>query len=91
MRKNKKISNYTPVSKKEFDSLAATVNNHATVLNEHKGVINNNAMYLENVAGLFFAYVTLQTAYSLVDAFVTRKQEDRFESRIKALEEKVGK
>ncbi|HAU88022.1 MAG TPA: hypothetical protein DCW90_21870 [Lachnospiraceae bacterium] len=93
--KNYKVSRnfdtYKPVSRKEFDSLRETVNQHSYALEEHKSVINHNAVLLNDTIGTFLMFTTMTTGYLLIDALAGRCQDKRIESRIKALEEKTAK
>ena len=90
MRKTKKtMSNYKPVSRKEFDSLVETVNQNAYALEEHKSVINHNAVLLNDTIGTFLMFTTMTAGYLAIDALTGKCQEKRIEKRIKALEEKA--
>ena len=92
MRKTKKtMSNYKPVTRKEFDSLVETVNQNAYALEEHKSVINHNAQLLNDTIGTFLMFTTMTAGYLALDAFVSRSHDNRIEKRIKALEEKAEK
>ena len=92
MRKTKKtMSNYKPVSRKEFDSLVETVNQNAYALEEHKSVINHNAVLLNDVIGTFLMFTTMTAGYLAIDAWASRCQDKRIEARIKSLEEKAEK
>ena len=92
MRKTKKtMSNYKPVTRKEFDSLVETVNQNAYALEEHKSVINHNAVLLNDTIGTFLMFTTMAAGYLAIDALTSRCQDKRIEKRIKALEEKAEK
>ena len=97
MRKNnnctatKNFDSYKPVSRKEFDSLRETVNQQSYALEEHKSVINHNALLLNNRIETMLMFTTMTAGYLLIDAWAGRCQDKRIENRIKALEEKAVK
>ena len=97
MRKNnnckatKKFEACKPVSRKEFDSLRETVNHQSYALEEHKSVINHNALLLNDTIGTMLMFTTMTAGYLLIDAWAGRCQDKRIENRIKALEERAAK